>query len=126
MKSSTVTMDNLYVHYRTARLLTHIFDEQFKVGGFRFGLDPLLDVLPVGGDILGAAISFYLIWLAIELKLPADKIAQMMGNIAFDFLLGLIPVLGIITDAAFKANVKNMQILEEYVPEQFKERKTNY
>lgn len=103
-------------HLRMAGVIAKLLDSQFKIGKFRFGLDPVMGLLPGLGEVIPLGLSAYIIWIAIQMKLPAERIAQMIGNVTVDFLIGLIPVLGDIADFAIKANVKNMEILRQYAP----------
>ena len=59
-------------------------------------------------------LSFYLVWIAYQLKIPQDKINEMIGNVVVDFVIGLIPFLGAVGDVFFKANTKNLKILKKY------------
>ncbi|MDQ3099030.1 MAG: DUF4112 domain-containing protein [bacterium] len=104
-------------HLRFAYLVSDLLDNKFKVAGFRFGIEPLLGIIPGLGDIVGLIFSLYMVWIGIQMKLPAEKIQRMITNVVFDFALGLFPVIGDIADFAFKANIKNMQILREIAPE---------
>ncbi len=103
-------------HLKTAEYLANLLDNKYGVGKFRFGLDPLLGFFPIAGDVFAAALSFYIIWIAIDMKLPQDKIVQMIKNVLIDFSLDFIPVVGQIADFAFKANIKNLEILKKYAP----------
>lgn len=107
-------MDHKF-HLKTARYLVDTLENKFQIGKFKFGLDPLLGFFPGGGDILALALSFYLIWIAVMLRLPAEKISLMLGNVMFDFLIGLIPIFGDIADFAYKSNSKNLEIIEDYL-----------
>ncbi len=104
----------MQAHLKTAEVFAKLLDNQFSIGKFRFGLDPILGLFWGAGDIVGALLSCYMIWIAIQMKIPSSAIAQMLGNIALDFLIGLVPVLGQATDFVFKANSKNMEILRKY------------
>lgn len=116
-------MKDVYTHFRAASTLTKLLESQFKVGKHSFGLDPLLGFIPGLGDLFSVVLSFYIIWIGIRVGLPADKIASMIGNIVYDFLIGFIPLLGDIADFAFKANTRNLKILEEFMPEKIYEGK---
>lgn len=108
-------------HLNVASILANVLDNQFKVGGLRFGLNSFIDLIPGIGDILAALLSMYLVWIAVEMELPRLKIAHMIWNILINFLIGLIPVIG---DAAYifrKANMKNLRILQNYVRKEMKE-----
>ncbi len=103
-------------HLALARDLTRMLDSQFKIGGFRFGLDPILGLIPGGGDIVSLALSLYIVWIAVQMRVPGDKLAAMLGNVTYDFFVGFIPILGDIHDFTFKANTKNLKILQEFAP----------
>lgn len=99
---------------KNAKFLAKLLDNQFEVGGVRFGLDPILDFVPYLGDIAGAFLSFYIIKIAMEVGVSKVDLAKMIGNIVIDFILGFIPLLGVIFDVIYKANIKNVAILERY------------
>ncbi|HEX8923630.1 MAG TPA: DUF4112 domain-containing protein [Patescibacteria group bacterium] len=101
-------------HIKAARILAKLLDNQFGLFGFTFGLDPIIDLIPVAGDIFTTALSFYLVWIAWKMDLPGNEITRMIGNILIDYFLDYIPVLGNIADFAFKSNIKNMKIIEKY------------
>jgi hypothetical protein len=101
-------------HLKAATVLTHVLDNQFAIAGMRLGLNSFLDLIPGLGDIVAALLSFYLVWIAIEMELPKFRIAQMLWNILVNFIIGLIPIIG---DAVYifrKANTKNLKILNQY------------
>lgn len=104
-------------HLKIAAHLTNLLDTKYKFLGFRFGVDPLLGVIPIIGDILPFVLSLYIIWIGIQFRIPNDKIAQMLKNSILDFLLGTIPLIGDLSDFFYKANVKNLQILNEALAE---------
>jgi|SRR3989344_506410 len=105
-------------HLKTVEFLTKLLESQFKIGPFKFGLDPLIGLIPGGGDLITAIISFYIVWIGVQMKLPTDKIIAMIWNVILDLLLGLIPVIGDITDFIFHANTKNLKIIKEFAPEE--------
>lgn len=80
---------------------------------WRFGLDPLLGLLPVAGDTVGAALSLWIVYQALRLDAPPAVLARMLGNVALDFAAGSIPLLGDLFDAGFKANLKNVALLQK-------------
>ena len=71
--------------------------------------------MPGIGDLVTTAMSTYLIWEARRLGLPRWKIARMIGNVAFDGVIGVVPVLGDAIDVLFKANRRNMRIIREHI-----------
>ena len=89
-------------------------DLQFHIFGLRFGIDPMLDIIPGLGNTLAAATSLYLLWLGYQLKVPAHVYFRMVWNISVDYVFGVIPFAGIVLDAFFRANVKNFALLETY------------
>lgn len=107
---------NMKIHLTVARFLTNLLDRQFSVFGVRFGLDPIIGLIPGIGDLVSFALSLYLIWIAVRLNLPAKKVGAMVQNIVIDLLIGAIPIIGDIGDVVYRANYKNLQILENYVP----------
>jgi hypothetical protein len=83
------------------------------IGGI--GLDALLGLIPVAGDVTSAAIGIDLIVRAVRLGAPRAIVAQMVANVCVDLALGAVPVVGDIGDVFFRANKKNMQLLREHL-----------
>lgn len=104
----------LHHHYTLAKHGSRLLDKQFSLFGLRFGLDPILGLIPFFGDIITLALSSYMVWIAVQMKIPANKIARMVFHVVVDFLIGLVPVVGDFTDFVFKANSLNFKILEEH------------
>ena len=96
-----------------ARKLAVLLDAQFSLMGFRFGLDGLIGFVPVVGDTVTAAAALYPLYVAKKHGLGNDVIARMGVNVAIDYLGGLVPLLGDLVDVAFKANLKNLALLEK-------------
>ncbi|MGD9890475.1 MAG: DUF4112 domain-containing protein [Dehalococcoidia bacterium] len=99
----------------TVRFLAGLFDTQFNVLGFRFGLDPVLGLIPFVGDAISASVSLYEIYVAKQLGVPATSLVRMLSNALVDFGIGLVPVVGDVGDAIFKAHARNLRIIEEHV-----------
>lgn len=89
-------------------------DQRYRFPGtsFRFGLDPIIGILPVVGDTASALISAYPVLEALRLKARKRTVLRMTLNLGVDWFVGLVPVLGQVLDAAYKANVKNLRLLE--------------
>lgn len=106
------TDDQRRVIARLARL-AYLLDARFRVPGseFRVGLDGLLGLIPGIGDTAALALSAYIIIEAQKLDVPAHVTARMIGNVALDFFVGTVPVLGDLFDFAFKANIRNLRLL---------------
>lgn len=102
---------------RHARRWAYLLDAAFRIPGTqrRFGLDPLLGLVPGAGDALGAGMAGYLLWLAARAGAPPPVLVRMFGNLAIDALVGAVPLLGDLFDAGWKANLRNLRILEHYV-----------
>jgi hypothetical protein len=105
---------------RLARHLATLMDDALVIPVLRkrIGLDAILGLLPVGGDALGAIVSGYIVLVAIQYRLPQRVIWTMLANIGLDFAIGAIPLLGDWFDAGWKANRRNVRLLEmHWVPE---------
>jgi hypothetical protein len=98
-----------------ARKVTQLLDSAITIPIIRkkIGLDPILGLLPVGGDVISALIAAYLVWVAIELRLPQPVVIRMAVNIVVDCLIGMVPVVGDMADALWKSNQWNLKLLEE-------------
>ena len=108
-------------HLKNAQRIAKLLDSQFSILGFKFGLEPLIGLLPGLGDTITLFLSLYLFYVALQLKIPRTALIQMLFNIGFDFLVGSVPVVGDLADFFYKANTKNLQILERYAkPEEGK------
>lgn len=79
------------------------------------GLDPLLGLFPVAGDIVSAMIAVSLIGRSIKYGVPPDLIARMLGNVVFDLVAGAVPVVGDVADMWFRANLRNVALLREFL-----------
>jgi hypothetical protein len=95
------------------RLLANLLDTCITLpGGYRIGLDPILGLVPGIGDLIGAALSLYLVRESSKLGIPKWIVIRMIANVGVEALIGVVPVLGDIFDAAFKANIRNLRLLE--------------
>jgi hypothetical protein len=84
---------------------------------FRFGADAFSSFIPVGGDAVMVLASLYLVNKARQLGAPREMLFRMAGNVAIEAGLGAIPGIGGILDVVFRANIKNMDMLEAYLRE---------
>lgn len=104
--------------------IANLLDNAFTVPGtnIRFGIDGIIGLVPGIGDLVTTALSSYLIWEARRLGLPRWKIARMIGNVAFDTAIGVVPLLGDAADVLFKANRRNMRIIRQHIEGEDRER----
>lgn len=93
-----------------------LLDSAFQVPGtrIRFGLDPIIGLLPGGGDLVTGFFSVMIVIHAVRLKVPKVVIARMVMNSGLDMLVGAVPLLGDLVDVAWKANVRNLALLERH------------
>jgi hypothetical protein len=99
------------------RQLVLLMDSAFRIPGtkLRIGLDPILGLLlPGAGDVLGALPSFLIVTLATRRGVPPVIVLRMLLNVALDSLIGAIPLLGDVFDAAFRSNQLNLALLERH------------
>jgi len=79
------------------------------------GLDVILDLVPVVGDIAAAALGAYIVWEAKNLGMSKWQMSRMAGNVGIDWLLGLIPVIGAVPDFFFRSNTRNLRIIKRHL-----------
>jgi hypothetical protein len=99
------------------RAASHLLDSSVPVPGtdYRIGLDPILGLLPVVGDLPGTVVAAAIVAEAAALGVPRETLARMLGVLFVDAVVGSVPVVGDLFDAAWKANERNMRLLETRV-----------
>jgi len=98
---------------RRVRFIARLFDQSIILpGGYRIGIDPIIGLIPGIGDVIGTVFSFYIIYEAIRLGIPKRILLRMCGNVLLESIVGEIPILGDIFDAVWKANIRNLQLIE--------------
>jgi hypothetical protein len=97
--------------------MERILERLFVIPGTKrqVGLDVILDLVPVVGDLAAAALGAYIVWEAKNLGMSKTQIARMAGNVGFDWLLGLIPWVGAIPDFFFRSNTRNLRIIKRHL-----------
>jgi len=97
--------------------LCRLMDSAFRIPGtnVRLGLDPIIGLVPVLGDLVSQAISTYIIWEARRLGVSRFTMARMIANTALDTLVGMIPFAGDAFDVMFRANMKNLALLKRHL-----------
>ncbi|SUJ15317.1 Uncharacterised protein [Sphingobacterium spiritivorum] len=91
-----------------------ILDNKFKIGGVRFGLDPLLNLIPFAGNLVTFSTSLMLVMVMWRNGVSSKAVVKMLINILIDAILGAIPFLGNIFDFFKKSNQRNVEILREH------------
>ena len=101
---------------RGARRVAWLLDDVIRIPGtkLRFGIDPLLGLLPVGGDVAGGVLSGYIILAAARAGAPSSVLVRMGVNVLIDAVVGSVPLLGDLFDAGWKANRRNALLLQQY------------
>ena len=99
------------------RAIARLFDQAFPIPGtrLRFGIDALFGLVPGLGDIAGAVAAAYALRVARLFGAPAAVQLHMLGNIALDALIGTVPLIGDLFDFVFKAQTRNLALLEAWV-----------
>ncbi|MDB4909048.1 MAG: hypothetical protein JWO05_3832 [Gemmatimonadetes bacterium] len=99
------------------RRLARLLDTAVEIPGtgIRFGLDPILGLVPGIGDLAGTMLSGYIVLVATQLGASRAIVLRMIANIAIDTFVGAVPVLGDAFDVAWKSNARNVALLERYV-----------
>jgi hypothetical protein len=107
---------------RFARLeaLGNLMDMAFIVPGtnVRYGIDGLIGLIPIVGDIITTAIALWVVREARALGAPRYLVARMLTNVAIDGAVGAVPLIGDAFDVAFKANVRNIRLLRKWMDKQ--------
>jgi len=98
------------------RLVSWLLDDAVRVPftDRRVGLDALLGLLPLGGDAVGGVLSLYVVLEGYRQGVSRRVLARMVGNVVLDLLVGSVPVVGDVFDAAWKANARNRDLLEAH------------
>jgi hypothetical protein len=99
------------------RWLAHTMDERYGIPGtrIRFGWDAIIGLLPGFGDALAGAIGLVIVHHAWQTRAPAKTLARMLGNLAVDLVLGIVPLVGDILDIAWKGNRRNALLFEQHL-----------
>ncbi len=111
------TIGSLDARLHNLRRIAWLVDGAFRLPGtrFRFGLNSLIGLAPAAGDAVLAVISLYIVNEARLLGVPGHKLARMLGNVGVETVAGSIPILGDLFDMGFKANLRNLAIIEDHL-----------
>ena len=99
------------------KLLSKRLDEIITIPGtkYKIGSDPIIGAIPVVGDLIGSIISIYILYSGSKMGLSTKIISKMCLNIGIDFVFGLIPIIGDIFDIGWKANKRNVKLIENNI-----------
>ena len=102
---------------RRVEAMEGLLERAFTFPGtnFRVGLDSVVGLVPVLGDVVTAAMGAWLIWEARNLGMSKWQLARMSGNVAVDTAIGMIPVVGDAVDFLFKSNSRNLRIMKRWL-----------
>ena len=107
---------SLPIELQWAERLTRLMDDQFRIPviGFRFGIDPIIGLIPWAGDLVSFLISTLIVSAIVRHGMPRSLVVRMVANILLDLIIGGIPVVGTMADFFFKANRSNLKLAQQY------------
>ncbi|WP_159637167.1 DUF4112 domain-containing protein [Sphingobacterium composti Ten et al. 2007 non Yoo et al. 2007] len=94
--------------------ISTILDNKFSIGGFKFGLDPLLNLIPYAGQFVSFGMSIVLVIIMLRNGAGSKVAVKMLLNVLYDAIMGAIPLFGYVFDFFNKANKKNVRLLKEH------------
>ena len=102
---------------RRVEAMEGLLERAFPLPGTsrRIGLDSIVGLVPVLGDVVTAAMGAWLVWEARNLGMSKFHIARMTGNVAFDTVIGFVPFLGDAVDFLFRSNTRNLRIVKRWL-----------
>lgn len=97
--------------------MERLLERAFVIPGINrpIGLDVLLDAIPIGGTMIGAALGSWMVWEARNLGMSKWQMTRMLGNVGIDTLLGAIPFIGAVPDFFFRSNTRNLRIIRRHL-----------
>ena len=117
---ATMARDPAAIRQRL-ELLEKLLERSFVLPGTRIsvGLDFVVGLVPVIGDLLTGAMGAYLVWEARNLGMSKIQLARMSANVGIDALIGAIPLLGDAFDLVWRSNSKNLRIIKKHMDRKF-------
>lgn len=115
--TATISSHRSHAALQRLRGLSHVLDNAIAIPGigYRIGLDPVIGLLPGGGDVIAGLISIYVVAEAARLGVPTATLGRMGVNILIEVLMGAIPMIGDFFDVVWKANARNVDLLERHI-----------
>lgn len=116
MKTSTNDnkIQNIKKDFVWVERMSYLLDNRFRIGGFRFGLDPLLNLIPYAGQFIAFGSSILLVLVMLRNGVGSKVAVRMLLNVIYDAFWGSIPIFGQVFDFFNKANQKNITLLREH------------
>lgn len=107
-------------------MMERVLERIVVIPGFNrpVGLDAVLSLVPIVGSSAGAVLGAYMLWEGRNLKLSRFQMARMAGNVGIDWLLGLIPFVGVVPDFLFRSNSRNLKIIKRHLDKHHPETRT--
>ena len=103
---------------RRVEALERMLEGLFEVpglGGRKVGLDSIVGLIPVAGDLVTAAMGLYMVWEARNIGMPKWQLWRMAGNVGIDSLVGAVPLAGDLFDFAFRSNTRNLRLIRKHL-----------
>lgn len=102
---------------RRVEALERVLEGMVTLPGLRrkIGLDAIVGLIPVAGDILTASMGLYLVWEARNIGLPRWQIWRMVGHVGIDSVIGAVPVAGDLLDMVYRSNTRNLKIIRNHL-----------
>jgi hypothetical protein len=116
-RPSAAAADSRVIRFQRLRRLSQVLDNAIGIPGtrIRFGLDPIIGLIPGGGDTVGMIFSSAIVLEAARMGASKTLLGQMAFNILLETVAGIVPVVGDIFDVTWKSNVRNIVLLEKYL-----------
>ena len=94
-----------------------LLERSFRIPGINYpiGLDAIVGLVPILGDIVTTAMGAYFVWEARNINMPKWKLWRMAGNVAIDTAVGAVPVVGDAADFLFRSNTRNLRIVKKHL-----------
>ena len=110
------------------KLLSERLDDSIKIPGTnqKIGIDAIVGIIPILGDFIGVIFSTYIMYSGIKMGVSSKIVKKMAANITIEFIIGSIPIIGDIFDALWKANKRNVELIEEATIENQENYRLNY
>lgn len=102
---------------RRVEMMERVLENAFTIPGLRrkVGLDAVVGLVPVAGDVVSALLGMYLVWEARNLGMSKWQLARMSANVGVDTLLGAVPFVGDVFDFVFRSNTRNLKIIRKHI-----------